>query len=390
MEQPISTNENAASLRKHFGQLPDPRIDRQKLHDLFDIVVITICAVICDADGWTEVVAFGKAHEAWFKTFLELPNGIASHDTFGRVFSLLDTQQLQTCFVSWVGEMARLKVGSVVAIDGKKLRGSCGPGDRKAGKQAVEMVSAWASEAGLVLGQMRVEEGTNEIGTVPELLKVLALRGCIVTVDAANCQTENAKRIVEQAGDYVFALKGNQGTLHDQVQQMFAHESQTQFKHVQHSTCEEVDKRDGHVETRRYTLVHDADYLHYFNPDERWWQLAGVGRVERVWRDATGALKHESRFFITSLSHGDVKLFAKAVRHHWHIENQLHWCLDIAFREDECRIREGCAAENLAVLRHVALNLLKQDTSVKMGIKSKRKLAGWDNDYLLRLITNLF
>ena len=357
---------------------------------MFDIVVIAICAVICDADGWTEVVAFGKAHETWFKTFLKLPNSIPSHDTFGRVFSLLDPQELQTCFVSWVGEMARLKVGSVVAIDGKKLRGSCGASDRKAGKQAVEMVSAWASEAGLVLGQMHVEEGTNEIGTVPELLKVLALRGCIVTVDAANCQTENAKRIVEQAGDYVFALKGNQGALHDQVQQMFEHESLTQFKHIQYSTCEEVDKRDGRVETRRYTLVHDADYLHYFNPEERWWHLAGVGRVEREWCDEIGTSKRECRYFITSLSQGDVKLFAKAVRHHWHIENQLHWCLDIAFREDDCRIREGQAAENLAVLRHIALNLLRQDTSIKLGIKSKRKLAGWDNDYLLRLIANLF
>lgn len=390
MEPTANTNPEIASLRRHFGELTDPRMDRQKLHSLLDIVVITICAVICDADGWTEVVAFGKAHEAWFKTFLKLPNGIPSHDTFGRVFSLLDPQQLQTCFVSWVGEMARLKVGSVVAIDGKKLRGSCGPSDRSAGKQAVEMVSAWASEAGLVLGQMRVEKGTNEIGTVPELLKVLALRGCIVTVDAANCQTENAKLIVEQAGDYVFALKGNQGTLHDQVQQMFVHESQTHFKHVQHSTCEEVDKRDGQVETRRYLLIHDPDYIHYFDPHERWWHLAAVGRVEREWRNDSGEIKRECRFFITSLSQGDVKLFAKAVRHHWHIENQLHWCLDIAFREDECRIREGHAAENLAVLRHIALNLLKQDSSVKLGIKSKRKLAGWDNNYLFRLIANLF
>lgn len=382
MESPTS-----ASLHRHFGQLTDPRIDRQKLHALFDIVVITICAVICDADGWTEVVAFGKAHETWFRTFLKLPHGIPSHDTFGRVFSLLDAHQLQTCFVAWVGEIARLKVGSVVAIDGKKL---CGSGDRMRGKRAIEMVSAWASEAGLVLGQMNVGEGTNEIGTVPELLKVLALRGCIVTVDAANCQTKNARLIVEQAGDYVFALKGNQATLHDQVQQAFEHESQSQFKHVRHSTCEEVDKRDGHVETRRYVLIHDPDYMCYFNPDERWWHLAGVGRVEREWRDDDGVLKRDHRFFITSLSQGDVKLFAKAVRHHWHIENQLHWCLDIAFREDDCRIRAGHAAENLAVLRHIALNLLKQDTSVKLGLKSKRKLAGWDNDYLLRLIAALF
>ena len=387
MESSTSSSPANAGLRKHFGKLSDPRIDRQKLHELFDIVVITICAVICDADGWTEVVAFGKAHEAWFRTFLKLPNGIPSHDTFGRVFSLLDAQQLQASFVGWVGEMARLKVGSVVAIDGKKLRGSR---ERMSGKQAVEMVSAWASEAGLVLGQMRVGEGTNEIGTVPELLKVLALRGCIVTVDAANCQTENARLITEQAGDYVFALKGNQGTLHSQVQQAFEHESLSQFKHVRHSTFEEVDKRDGHVETRRYILIHDQDYIDYLNPTERWWHLAGVGRVEREWRDHMGALKRDCRFFITSLSQGDGELFARAVRHHWHIENQLHWCLDIAFREDDCRIHVGHAAQNLAVLRHIALNLLKQDTSVKLGIKSKRKLAGWDNDYLLHLIANLF
>lgn len=210
---------------------------------------------------------------------LKLSNGIPSHDTFGRVFSLLDAQQLQTCFIGWVGEVARLKVGSVVAIDGKKL---CGSREQVSGKPAIEMVSAWASEAGLVLGQRAVEAGTNEIGTVPALLKVLNLRGCIVTVDAANCQTTNARLITEQAGDDVFALKGNQGNLHGQVQQAFDYESQTQFRQVQHATWEEVDEREGRVETRRYTLLYDPNYLHYLNPDERWWHLAGVGRYEDV------------------------------------------------------------------------------------------------------------
>ena len=234
---------------------------------------------------------------------------------------------------------------------------------------------------------MRVADSTNEIATVPDLLKVLALRGCIVTVDAANCQTQNARTIIEQGGDYVFALKGNQGTLHHDVQALFETEGRSGFKSVRHATLQQLNKRNGRAETRRYTLVYDTDYLNYFNRTERWWHLAGVGRVERRWWNGT-AYVGESRYFITSLS--DITLFAKAARGHWRIENDLHWQLDIAFREDECRIHAGQAAENFVVLRHIALNLLKHDTSVKVGIKSKRKLGGWSHDYLLKLLAGLF
>lgn len=373
-----------ASLSKHLNGLKDPRLNRKKRHELVDILVISICGVMCGAEGWTDIAAFGSAKVEWLRTFLKLPNGIPSHDTFGRVFSLLDGGQVQACFAAWVSDLARLYPGEVVALDGKTVRRS---GDKLTGKAAIEMVSAWAHDAGLVLGQRQVEDLTNEIATVPELLKILALRGCIVTVDAANCQTQNARIIIEQGGDYVFALKGNQGTLHQEVQALFKTQGTPEFKDVKHSTVQHVGKRNGHAETRRFTLVHDTDYMEYFNRKERWWHLAGVGRVERQWWDGTQR-KEDSRYFITSLS--DITLFAKAARGHWRIENDLHWQLDIAFREDDCRIREGHSGANFVVLRHIALNLLKQDASVKLGIKSKRKLAGWSHDYLLKLLAGLF
>lgn len=372
----------APTLLQTFAAMPDPRIDRQKKHQLLDIIVIAICAVLSGADAWTDVEDFGRVKEAWLRTFLALPNGIPSHDTFGRVFALLDARAFQARFAVWAGQVARLKLGEVVAVDGKTLRRSH---DHYKEKDAIAMVSAWASEARLVLGQHSVEAGTNEVASVPLLLQTLMLRGCIVTMDAANCQTQNARIVIEQGGDYVFALKANQATLHEEVRQVFEETPAEEQARIKQEVFQTHQKSHGRIETRRYTLLTDPEYIAYLNRDGRWWHLGSVGRVERT-RSVAGKTEREVHYFVSSLAFG-VKLFAKAVRAHWSIENGLHWVLDIAFREDDSRVREGQAAENFAVLRHIAVNLIKQDKTFKVGVKGKRLVAGWDNDYMLRLLS---
>ena len=370
------------SIHAHFSALVDPRIDRRRRHKLIDILVIALSAVICGAEHFTEMEAFGKAKEAWFRTFLELPNGIPSHDTFRRVLSLLDPAQFQACFLNWVRDVAQLKLGEVIASDGKRLKGSL---DAWSGK-AAQIISAWATDAGLVIGQKHTPEDSNEIAVVPELLKVLALKGCIVTVDAANCQTKNAQIIVERGGDYVFALKENHPALYADVQKAFACEAQTGFRHVRHSTFETTERGHGRMETRRYVLIDDPTYIAYLNADGRWCKLGSLCRVERE-RRIGDKVERSTAYYIASLT-GSAEQLAHAVRSHWEIENGLHWRLDIAFREDQARVRLGYAAENLAVIRHIALNLLKSDRTKKLGVKSKRLLAGWDENYLLRLVAS--
>lgn len=369
------------SIQAHFSVLIDPRIDRTRQHKLVDILVIALSGVICGAEHYTEMEAFGKAKEAWFRTFLELPNGIPSHDTFGRVLSLLDPAQFQACFLNWIRDIAQLKLGEVIAIDGKKLNGSI---DTWSGKTASQIISAWATSAGLVIGQMHTPEGTNEIAVVPELLKVLMLKGCIVTVDAANCQTKNAQIIVERGGDYVFALKENHPVLYSDVQKAFDFEAQTDFRHVRHSTFETQERGHGRIETRRYVLIDDPTYIDYLNVEGRWFKLRSICRVERE-RRIGEAVERNTAYYISSLT-GSAEQLEHAIRSHWEVENGLHWRLDIAFREDQSRVRMGYAAENFAVIRHIALNLLKSDKTKKIGVKSKRLVAGWDESYLLHLV----
>lgn len=379
--------EDARSIVTHFGILIDPRRDQTKEHKLVDILVIALCAVICGAEHFTEMETFGKAKEPWLRTFLELPNGIPSHDTFGRVLSMLDPAQFQTCFLNWVREVAKLKLGEVIAIDGKVLTGSI---DTWSGKTASKIISAWASDAGLVIGQKHVPEGTSEIAIVPELLKVLMLKGCIVTVDAANCQTQNARLIIERGGDYVMALKENQGRLYADVELAFTHEAETAFQAVRHSIVETHAEGHGRIETRRYTLIDDPTYIDYLNADGRWFGLGSICCVERTRRTPSPQgikVEHNTAYYISSLT-GSAAQLEHAIRSHWDVENALHWRLDIAFREDQSRVRAGFAAENFSVIRHISLNLLKADTSKKLGIKSKRLLAGWDDSYLLHLVAS--
>ena len=363
----------------HFSSLTDPRIELKSKHKLIDIIVITLCATLAGADEWTEIAEFGLAKHDWFKGFLELPNGIPSHDTFGRVFSMICPEEFEKSFLHWVRDAFRNIAPQVVAIDGKTLRHSY---DRSSNKAAIHMVSAWATENRLVLGQIKTEEKSNEITAIPELLSVLELKGCIVTIDAMGCQREIVRQIVEQEADYVISLKGNQGTLHKEVELLFQNAKKNAFKDLSHDTYETTDGEHGRIEIRRFTTTAEVDW---FEDKSKWRKLTSFGMVESE-RHVGDKITHDIRYYISSLP-SDAKFFAQASRGHWGIENGLHWCLDIAFREDESRIRMGHAATNLGIIRHFALNLIKQDKTRKIGVKGSRKRAGWDDSYMLHLLS---
>jgi predicted transposase YbfD/YdcC len=372
----------AASLAEHFSDLEDPRSDLGKRHLLLDIIVIVICAVVCGADDWVEVELFGQSKQEWLGQFLELPHGIPSHDTFGRVFRLLDPEQFERGFRSWIEAVQWETEGQVIAVDGKRLRRSH---DRPLGKAAIEMVNAWATANGLVLGQTKVAEGSNEITALPELLQILAIEGCIVTLDALGCQKAIAETIVARGADYMLALKGNQIQLHAVVQNLFEHAEQTQFRRVAHDYYRTVNKGHGRIETRQCWTIAEPDFLEYVREFADWPQLNVIVKVQ-VERRKGEEVTHNTRFYITSLSN-DAQQALSTVRRHWCIENQLHWVLDVVFREDHSRVRKGNGAQNFGILRRLALSLLQQERTAKVGVKAKRLKAALDEDYLLKVLS---
>ena len=377
------------SIESHFANLTDPRIDRTKKHKLLDIIVIAICATICGADGFVAVQAFGKAKFDWFATFLQLPFGIPSHDTFGRVFAALDPKQFQHCFFSWTSAVSSLCEGEIVPIDGKQLKRSYNNED---GKAAVHLVSAWSSANGLALGQVKVAEKSNEITAIPQLLDILNINGCIVTIDAMGTQKQIAKKIVEQQADYVLALKKNQGQLYEDVCLLFDDLQQNPATSLYDECCvdsaQTIEKDHGRIETRKAITLSGQDCISSLRNAPSFANFKTVVKVTCE-RDINDNVSVESRYYISSLDSTAEKLLL-ATRTHWGIENCVHWILDVGFGEDYCRIRKGNAAENFAILRRIALNLLKAENSVKLGTANKRLNAGWDNDYLMKVLSTLF
>jgi predicted transposase YbfD/YdcC len=375
------------SLITHFQDLPDPRVNRTKDHDLIDILIIAICTLLCGGESFNDMEDFGHAKRDWFQKFLWLRNGIPSHDTFNRLFAALDPKAFGQCFVRWTQSLRAALTQEIVALDGKALRRAV-----DAHQSIKYVVSAWAQSNELVLGQWKVADKSNEITAVPELLRALELCGCIVTMDAMGCQKNIAREILEADADYVLALKGNQGTVHEEVKTFL------DAALLEHTTprppgaklsqaaatlavLETVEKDHGRIETRRY---YQSAALEWFADRPKWEGLRSVGMVEAI-REVSGKATVERRYYLSSLSLG-VETFARAVRGHWGVENQLHWVLDVWFREDQSRARAGHAAENLATLRRLALNLLKREKTKKRGIRGKQLNAGWDHAYLLRLL----
>jgi predicted transposase YbfD/YdcC len=376
-EHPLS------SISTCFSDLDDPRVMGRCDYLLIEIITIAICAVVAGADGWTEIETFGKRKEAWLKQFLPLENGIPSHDTFGDVFRMLNAEAFQRSFMRWIEQVFSVTRGQVIAIDGKTARRSH---DKTIGKDAIHLVSAWASANGITLGQRKVNAKSNEITAIPELLELLNVTGCIVTIDALGCQKKIAQKIRDEKADYVLSLKENQGNFLQDVQDWFAHADQVNFAGMKHDYHETVTKGHGRIEIRRCWTVSDPVAFDYIRHYEGWADLQTLVRVQRE-RRFSDKTERETSYYISSLP-PQASLILNAIRCHWRIENSLHWVLDVVFREDDTRIRKENSSQNIAVLRSIALNILKQDPS-KGSLKQKRYSAALDDSFLLQLLARV-
>lgn len=371
------------SIEVCFGTLDDPRVQGRCDYKLVEIITIAICAIISGSETWTDIETYGKSKETWLQQFLALENGIPSHDTFGKVFALLDAEQFQTSFIRWVQAVFKVTQGQVIAIDGKTARRSH---DKSVGKDAIHMVSAWASENGITLGQRKVDDKSNEITAIPELLDILYVKGCIVTIDAMGCQKKIANKIIAQQADYVLSVKDNQKNLHQDLQDWFAYADKIQFKDLCHDYHKVVSKGHGRLEIRECWVIDDPIAFEHIRYYDGWTGLNAIVRVRRE-RRIHDQIQSETVYYITSLE-PDAERILTATRLHWSIENQLHWVMDVTFNEDQMRTRQGHSAQNLIVLRNMALNILKQDTS-KGSLRQKRYRAALDETFLEQLLVNI-
>ena len=366
--------EKVTSIEKAFRSIQDPRASNRK-HKIQDILAISLCAVLCGAEGWEDIEEFGRSNEKWFCSFLELRKGIPSHDTISRLFMLIDPEEFGRMFIEWVKGFREEQLPQGVSIDGKTLRSSF---DKAAGKSPIHMVSAWAHESGMVLGHQKIHDKSNEIVAIPQLIALLDLKGCTVTIDAMGCQKKIASAIREAEADYVLQLKANHPSFFENVKYEFRQIGKMLGEGLFFETQE---KLHGRFETRKYWVINELNDL----PDvEKWKDLSTIIKVSRT-REIDNEISEETSYYLSSKALSAEEA-AKYIRNHWGIENKLHWVLDVAFNEDNCNIRKDNAPQNLAIIRHMTVNMLKNEKSLKKGVKAKRKKAGWDRDYLLKVL----
>lgn len=363
-------------IKKHFEEITDKRQECKIKHNLLEVIVLTICAVIAECEAWYQIEEYCEEKKEWFRTKLglKLEKGIPSHDTFERIFAMIEPKEFEKCFTLWIKAVNQLTKNETISIDGKTIRAS-----RTTNKKAIHMVSAWANSSKIVLGQLKTEEKSNEITAIPTLLDLLEIKGCIVTIDAMGCQKDISAKIVEKEADYILGLKGNQSSLHNDVKLYFeeALKNRRLYPEIDDTTTKE--KGHGRIEKRIYYLTSEIEWL---SQKSDWTGLNSIGMVHSIVEEK-GIVRTENRYFITSLTNIDT--FAKSVREHWGIENSLHWVLDVGFNEDNCRMRKDNSGENFAVVRHIALNLLKQDNS-KLSMKAKRHKCAYSDNFLYKIL----
>ena len=368
------------TISQTFGHLTDPRMNRTKRHSLVNILTISLCAIISGCDDFCTIEEYGKAKQTWFEEFLDMPHGIPSHDTFNDVLNRLNPNAFAQAFTDWVNQLVNLNK-DIVAIDGKVLRGTLS----KASKcLALHLVNAWSVGNNVCLGQIKVSDKSNEITAIPKLLRLLDIEGATITTDAMGCQYKIANQIVEAKGDYVLALKGRQGACFDDVQFFLNTQLEKGFANAPHHYFESIDGDHGRIEQRQVWVNTDVAWLHARHP--RWSSIKSIAVINSI-REQDGHTSEERRYFISSHGDKDAEFIAHAIRSHWHVENKLHWQLDISFNEDSLRLRSGHAAQNIALMNKLALNLLKNEKSTKVGVKSKRLKAGWDNGYMMKVLS---
>ena len=367
------------TISKAFGELTDPRINRNLRHPLINIITISICAIICGCDDFCAIEEYGHSKSEWFGGFLDLKNGIPSHDTFSDVLNRLKPKEFAQAFTQWVSQLGNLK-DDIVSMDGKCMRRTL---DKASGASAIHLVSAWSAKNNLCFGQIKVDEKSNEITAIPLLLDLLDIKGATITMDAMGCQFAIADKIVDLQADYVLALKGNQGEFHDDIKLFLETHLTSQFEGLSHTVSKKTTGDHGRIEQRNIWLTNEVPWLIERHP--RWKSIKGIAIIDST-REVRGKASHEQRFYITSHENKDADFIADAIRSHWFVENKLHWQLDVSFNEDQNRLRSGYAAENFSMMNKIALNLLKNEKSVKVGVKTKRLKAGWDENYMMKVL----